>query len=164
MSVTLHTSHGDIKLELFCELTPKTCKNFLALCAKKFYDNTIFHRNIPGFIIQGGDPTGTGKGGECIYGKYFEDEIVPEIKHDRRGIVSMANAGKDTNQSQFFITYSKQNHLNGLYTAFGKVIYGWEALDLMEKETVDNNYKALNEIKIFKTTIHANPIADIEQF
>ena len=68
MSVTLVTSLGDIKLELFCELTPRTCKNFLALAASEYYNNTIFHRNIPGFIIQGGDKTGTGKGGECIYG------------------------------------------------------------------------------------------------
>ncbi|CAK85915.1 unnamed protein product (macronuclear) [Paramecium tetraurelia] len=129
--------------------------------------STIFHRNIPGFIIQGGDPTvfyEQVKGGECIYGKYFEDEIVPEIIHDRREIVSMANAGKDSNQSKFYITYSKQNHLNGLYTAFYQVISGWEALDLMEKETGDNNYKPLNEIKTFKKAIHTNPIAEIEQF
>ncbi|KAM3132699.1 hypothetical protein pb186bvf_015244 [Paramecium bursaria] len=164
MSITLHTTHGDIKIELFCELTPKTCKNFLALCGKKYYDGTLFHRNIQGFIVQGGDPTGTGKGGECIYGKYFEDEVKQDLKHDRRGIVSMANSGKDTNQSQFFITYSKQNHLNGLYTIFGKVIYGFEALDLMEAETVDANYKPLNDIKIYSTTIHANPIAEKEQF
>lgn len=76
----------------------------------------------------------------------------------------MANAGRDTNGSQFFITYSKQNHLNGLYTVFGKVIYGWEALDLMEREPVDNNFRPLNEIKLWSTTTHANPIAEKEQF
>lgn len=76
----------------------------------------------------------------------------------------MASSGKDTNGSQFFITYSKQSHLNGLYTVFGKVIYGWETIDLMERETVDSNFRPLNEIKIYKTTIHANPIAEKEQF
>ena len=74
----------------------------------------------------------------------------------------MANSGKDTNGSQFFLTYSKQNHLNGLYTVFGRVIYGWETLDLMERETVDSLFKPLNEIKLYKATIHANPIAEKE--
>jgi peptidyl-prolyl cis-trans isomerase-like 3 len=91
MSVTLHTTHGDIKLELFCELTPMAAKNFLALCAKGYYNDTIFHRNIRNFIVQGGDPTGTGKGGQSIYEKAFRDEIIPTIKHDKRGIVAMAN-------------------------------------------------------------------------
>lgn len=76
MSVTLHTTHGNIKIELHCELAPITCKNFLALCAKGAYDGCIFHRNIKNFIIQGGDPTNTGKGGESIYGKPFSNEIV----------------------------------------------------------------------------------------
>ena len=76
MSLTLHTTHGDLKIELYCQMTPKTCKNFLALCAKGYYDDTIFHRNIKKFIIQGGDPSGTGKGGKSIYdGEPFEDEI-----------------------------------------------------------------------------------------
>ena len=98
MSLTLHTSHGDIKLELFCELCPQACKNFLALCAKGYYNDTIFHRNIKNFIIQGGDPTGTGKGGESIYnGEPFRDEIHQDIKHDKRGILAMANSGPHTN-------------------------------------------------------------------
>ncbi|KAL4434993.1 hypothetical protein ABPG74_017749 [Tetrahymena malaccensis] len=163
MSVTLHTTHGELKIELFCDKTPNSAKNFLALCARGDYNGTIFHRNIRGFIIQGGDPTNTGKGGQSIYGKPFKDEISQDIKHDKRGMISMANSGPNTNLSQFFITYSKQNHLNGLYTTFGKVIDGWEALDLMEKEPVDANDKPLNEIKINKVTIHANPIADQEE-
>ena len=76
MSVTLHTSHGQIKLEIFCELAPYTSKNFLALCASGYYNNTIFHRNIKGFIVQGGDDTGTGRGGESVYGEDFKDEFV----------------------------------------------------------------------------------------
>ncbi|ETW52789.1 peptidyl-prolyl cis-trans isomerase-like 3 [Plasmodium falciparum Santa Lucia] len=121
MSLSIHTNYGDIKIELFCYEVPKTCKNFLALCASGYYDNTKFHKNIKGFAIQGGDPTNTGKGGQSIYGKYFEDEFDSTLKHDKRGIVSMANKGKpNTNGSQFFITYSRQPHLNGIYPVFGK--------------------------------------------
>ena len=147
MSVTFNTSHGKIKLEIFCEYVPMAAKNFMALCGSGYYNSTIFHRNIRGFIVQGGDPTGTGKGGVSIYGKSFKDEFVPELKHDKRGIVSMANGGPNTNNSQFFITYSKQSHLNNVYTIIGKVIDGFEALDVMEREPVDPNDKPLNEIK-----------------
>jgi peptidyl-prolyl cis-trans isomerase-like 3 len=162
MSLTLHTSHGDLKIEVFCDLVSKSAKNFLALCANGYYDNTIFHRNIKGFIIQGGDPQGTGKGGNSIYGKYFEDEIVNNLEHDKRGILSMANSGPNTNGSQFFITYGKHEHLNGIYTVFGKVIDGFEVLDLMEKEPVGKNNKPINPIKINSVTIHSNPIAERE--
>ncbi|KAK8944999.1 Peptidyl-prolyl cis-trans isomerase-like 2 [Platanthera zijinensis] len=110
--------------------------NFLALCASCYYDGTIFHRNIKGFMIQGGDPTGTGKGGTSIWGKKFSDEIRESLKHNARGMLSMANSGPNTNGSQFFITYAKQPHLNGLYTIFGKVIHGFEVLDIMEKDDV----------------------------
>jgi peptidyl-prolyl cis-trans isomerase-like 3 len=162
MSVTIHTTHGDLKIEIFCDLVPKTAKNFLALCAMGEYDNTIFHRNIKSFIIQGGDPTGTGKGGDSIYGGNFEDEIVSTLQHDRRGILSMANSGPNTNASQFFITYSKQNHLNGIYTIFGRVIDGFETLDAMEREPVGKNNKPNNEIKIYSVNVHSNPIAERE--
>lgn len=99
MSVTIKTNMGDLKIELYCELTPITCKNFLALAAKGYYNETIFHRNIKNFIIQGGDPSGTGKGGESIYGKHFKDEYIKELRHDKRGVVSMANSGPNTNGS-----------------------------------------------------------------
>ena len=134
----------------------------MALCAKGYFDNTLFHRNIKGFIVQGGDGTGTGKGGQSIYGKNFADEIVSELKHDRRGILSMANNGSDSNNSQFFITYSKQSHLNGFYTIFGKVIDDMDTLDLLEKEPVGKNNRPINECKIINVTIHANPIAESE--
>ena len=83
MSVTLHTTHGNIKIEVFCDLVPKAAENFLALCASGYYDGTLFHRNMKGFMIQGGDPTGTGKGGESIFGGNFRDELHPDLKHDR---------------------------------------------------------------------------------
>eukprot|EP01095_Lingulamoeba_sp_RSL-Kostka_P011581 TRINITY_DN4444_c0_g1_i1.p1 TRINITY_DN4444_c0_g1~~TRINITY_DN4444_c0_g1_i1.p1 ORF type:complete len:164 (+),score=40.76 TRINITY_DN4444_c0_g1_i1:34-525(+) len=159
MSVTLHTSMGDIKIELHCDITPITCENFLALCASGYYDNTIFHRNIKKFILQGGDPTGTGKGGKSIYNKKFIDEFDPALRHNARGIVSMANSGPDTNGSQFFITYTKQSHLNNKNTVFGKVIDGFETLDAIESVPVDPSNKPLNDIKLKNITIHANPIA-----
>ncbi|RKP08843.1 cyclophilin-like protein [Thamnocephalis sphaerospora] len=161
MSVTLHTDLGDLKLELFCEAVPKAAENFLALCASGYYDNVLFHRNIPGFMIQTGDPTGTGKGGNSIWGRKFEDEIRSTLKHNARGIVSMANSGPDTNGSQFFITYAKQAHLDTKYTVIGKVIDGADTtLDAMEKVPVDEKNRPIQEIRIRSITIHANPIAD----
>ncbi|URD92929.1 Aminotransferase [Musa troglodytarum] len=159
MSVTLHTNLGDIKCEVFCDEVPKTAENFLALCASGYYDGTIFHRNIKGFMIQGGDPTGTGKGGTSIWGKKFNDEIRESLKHNARGILSMANSGPNTNGSQFFLTYAKQPHLNGLYTVFGKVIHGFEVLDLMEKTQTGPGDRPLAEIRLNRVTIHANPLA-----
>lgn len=119
-SVTFHTDVGDIKIELFCEDCPKTCENFLALCASDYYNNCLFHRNIKGFIVQTGDPTGTGKGGNSIWGRKFEDEFKDNLKHTDRGMLSMANSGPNTNSSQFFLTYAAQPHLDLKYTLFGK--------------------------------------------
>ncbi|KAL7673715.1 hypothetical protein ACOME3_008567 [Neoechinorhynchus agilis] len=161
MSVTLHTDVGDIKIELFCEHCPKTCENFLALCASQSYRNCIFHRNVPGFIVQTGDPTGTGKRSESIWGGFFEDEVCDDVKHDSRGVVSMASKGPNTNGSQFFITYKKQESFDGKYTAFGRVIDGWDALDSLEKmPTVSGTYRPENPVKIRDVTIHANPLAE----
>ncbi|KAA8520535.1 hypothetical protein F0562_014791 [Nyssa sinensis] len=159
MAVTLHTNLGDIKCEISCDEAPKTAENFLALCASGYYDGTIFHRNIKGFMIQGGDPTGTGKGGTSIWGKKFNDEIRESLKHNARGILSMANSGPNTNGSQFFISYAKQPHLNGLYTVFGKVIHGFEVLDIMEKTQTGPGDRPLAEIRMNRVTIHANPLA-----
>ena len=92
MSVTLHTNLGDLKIEVYCDTVPRTAFNFLALCASGYYDHTQFHRNVRGFMVQGGDPTGTGKGGDSIWGGKFADEIHPENTHSQRGIISMANS------------------------------------------------------------------------
>ncbi|XP_058820025.1 peptidyl-prolyl cis-trans isomerase-like 3 [Topomyia yanbarensis] len=160
MSVTLHTDVGEIKLELFCEECPKTCENFLALCASDYYNGCIFHRNIKGFIVQTGDPAGTGKGGQSIWGRKFEDEFKENLKHNERGMISMANSGPNTNASQFFITYAAQPALDLKYTLFGKVIDGFEALDELEKLAVNpKTYRPVSEKRINSITIHANPIA-----
>lgn len=160
MAVTLHTDYGDIKLELFCEQCPKSCENFLALCASDYYKGCVFHRNIKGFMLQTGDPTGTGKGGNSIWGDKFEDELSDTLKHNVRGVVSMANNGPDSNGSQFFITYAKQPHLDLKYTIFGKVIDGFETLDEIEKQPVnEKNYRPLNDMHLLNVTIHANPLA-----
>ncbi|KAL7487551.1 hypothetical protein ACHAW6_013146 [Cyclotella cf. meneghiniana] len=168
MSVTLHTNLGDIKIEVFCDTAQRTAFNFLALCASGYYDGTSFHRNIKGFMIQGGDPTGTGKGGESIWGGAFQDEFHPDNSHDKRGMVSMANTGINTNKSQFFITYERQPHLNNVYTVFGRVLDGWDVLDQMERLPVEgeaaekkkNKHRPINPPVIKNVTIHANPLAD----
>jgi len=166
MAVTLHTSLGDLKFEIFCDTAPRTAFNFLALCASNYYDNTIFHRNIKGFMIQGGDPAGLGKGGESIWGGNFADKFHPNNVHDKRGMLSMANSGPGTNASQFFITYERQPHLNNTYTVFGRMLEGWEVLDTMERLPVVGGPKKsianrpVNPPVINSITIHANPLAD----
>ncbi|XP_072908233.1 peptidyl-prolyl cis-trans isomerase-like 3 [Hemitrygon akajei] len=160
MALTIRTDLGDIKIELFCERAPHTCENFLALCASDYYNGCIFHRNIKGFIVQTGDPTGTGKGGSSIWGRKFEDEISEHLKHNVRGVVSMANNGPNTNASQFFFTYGKQPHLDMKYTVFGKVIDGLETLDELEKLPVnEKTFRPLTDVRIKDIVIHANPLA-----
>lgn len=160
MSVTLHTSLGDVKIEIFCDTVPRTAFNFLALAASGYYDGTIFHRNISGFMVQGGDPTGTGKGGASIWGGVFRDEFHPNNLHSGRGILSMANKGADTNKSQFFITYAAHPHLDNKYTVFGKVIHGFETLDALEKVPVGHKDRPVMDITLQSVTIHANPLAE----
>lgn len=122
MSVTLHTDLGPLKIEVYCEATPKTAENFLALCATGYYDGVPFHRNVAGFMVQTGDgELRTGKGGRSIWGGRFEDEIRPALRHNARGVVSMANSGPASNHSQFFVTYGSHPHLDGRNTVFGKV-------------------------------------------
>jgi peptidyl-prolyl cis-trans isomerase B (cyclophilin B) len=139
--VTIETDKGDIKLELYPEHAPKTVNNFIFLAQEGFYDGVLFHRVISDFMIQGGDPTGTGRGGP---GYKFEDEVAENPLRHETGVISMANAGPDTNGSQFFITHSPQPHLDGMHTVFGKVVEGQEVVnaiqqaDRMVKVTVGN--------------------------
>ena len=126
----IETSKGIIELELYPKHAPKTVNNFVFLAGEGFYDDISFHRVIGNFMIQGGDPTGTGRGGP---GYRFEDELKGNpLKHDKN-VISMANAGPDTNGSQFFITHSPQPHLNGKHTVFGRVINGQEVVDLIRQ-------------------------------
>lgn len=127
---TIETNKGIIELELYPQHAPKTVNNFVFLARDGFYDGVMFHRVISDFMIQGGDPTGTGRGGP---GYTFEDELEGNpLKHER-GVISMANAGPNTNGSQFFITHSPQPHLNGRHTVFGKVEKGLEVLDTIRE-------------------------------
>ncbi|ATY58432.1 peptidyl-prolyl cis-trans isomerase-like 3 [Cordyceps militaris] len=167
MSVTLHTSKGDLKIEVFCESVPKTAENFLALCASGYYDQSPFHRLIPGFMVQTGAPAvpappDNPKGGRSIWGGVFDDEIRPALRHADRGIVSMANKGAGTNGSQFFILLDRAPHLDGLNTVFGRVIGddGLATLARMETAEVDKKNRPRVPFVIERVTIHANPLAD----
>lgn len=126
----METSKGTIELELYPEHAPKTVNNFAFLAKEGYYDGVIFHRVINNFVIQGGDPTGTGAGGP---GYKFEDELVGNpLKHESK-VMSMANAGPNTNGSQFFITHSPQPHLDGKHTVFGKVVKGTDVVDAIQQ-------------------------------
>jgi cyclophilin family peptidyl-prolyl cis-trans isomerase len=125
----IKTNMGNIEVELFAKETPKTVENFLLLAKKGYYKGIIFHRVIKNFMIQGGDPTGTGTGGESAWGGKFDDEIVSSIKFDKPGYLAMANAGPGTNGSQFFITLVPTPWLNGHHTIFGKVIKGMDVVN-----------------------------------
>ena len=122
----LHTDKGDIKLQLFADKTPKTVNNFVFLARQGFYDNTLFHRVIADFMVQGGDPTGTGRGGP---GYRFADEFHPSLRHDKPGMLSMANAGPGTNGSQFFITHVATPWLDNKHSVFGQVIEGMDVVN-----------------------------------
>ncbi len=121
--VTMETSKGTIELELYPQYAPMTVNNFVFLANQGFYDGVVFHRVIKDFVIQGGDPTGTGTGGP---GYRFRDETMGNPLTHERGVISMANAGPNTNGSQFFIVYAPQPHLNGRHTVFGRVISGMD--------------------------------------
>jgi cyclophilin family peptidyl-prolyl cis-trans isomerase len=122
----LHTDNGDIKLELFADKTPQTVNNFVFLAGQGFYDGTLFHRVIADFMVQGGDPTGTGRGGP---GYRFADEFHPSLRHNKPGILSMANAGPGTNGSQFFITHVPTPWLDNKHSVFGQVIEGMDVVN-----------------------------------
>lgn len=131
--IVLQTNQGTITLKLFPEAAPKTTENFTGLIEKRYYDGIIFHRVIPEFMIQGGDPTGTGRGGESLWGKPFEDECNPDLRFNKPGMLAMANAGPNTNGSQFFITTAATPWLDGRHTIFGEVVEGYEVVETIER-------------------------------
>jgi cyclophilin family peptidyl-prolyl cis-trans isomerase len=146
----IETNMGTIEIELFEDKAPVTTKNFIDLANKGFYNGVIFHRVISGFMIQGGDPTGTGRGGP---GYTIKDEFHPDLKHNAKGILSMANAGPNTGGSQFFITLAPQPHLDRRHAVFGKLIKGENVLVAIGTTPTDRNDKPTNDIKITKITI-----------
>lgn len=188
-SAILHTTLGEIHVELFAKQTPLTCRNFLQHCLDGYYDGTVFHRLVPNFIVQGGDPTGTGNGGESIYdggafggdldpwpmdqrhgqnagpnGINFRDEFHSRLKINRRGMLAMANEGKpDTNGSQFFFTLDKAEELNGKNTMFGRVagdtIYNLAKIG--ESEVDEATDRPLYSVKIERVEILVNPFGDM---
>ena len=162
---TFKTSMGDIVVELFEDKAPQTVANFIGLASgtkewtdpktgekvkRPLYNGTIFHRVIPGFMIQGGDPLGNGTGGP---GYRFEDEFHPELKHNKSGILSMANAGPNTNGSQFFITHKATPWLDGKHTVFGEVIKGQDVLDAIAKVGRDSRDRPTKEIVLQQVII-----------
>ena len=140
----IETSQGDLCVELFAKQTPNTVNSFVFLAQEGYFDGVLFHRVLPGFVAQTGDPTGSGFGGP---GYSFEDEIVPELKHEGPGILSMANAGPNTNGSQFFITLKAVPELDGKHTVFGRVVSGMETVDkLTPRDPQENPYAPADSI------------------
>ncbi len=150
---SVRTSVGEFEIELYPKLTPVTVKNFVGLALKKYYDGVTFHRVIKDFMIQTGDPTGTGAGGESIYGGEFQDEFNSSLMHDSPGVVSMANRGPNTNTSQFFITVVPTPWLNGKHTIFGKVIKGMDVVFAVSKVRTGPNDKPVEPVVIDSITI-----------
>src|ERR1700694_6207678 len=155
-TATIKTNKGTIKFELLEEDAPKTTENFRLLAEQGFYDGVIFHRVIKGFMIQGGDPTGTGRGGQSAWGERFADEISPTSEVYKRGYkagtVAMANAGPNTNGSQFFIMHADYP-LPPSYTIFGRVIDGLDVVDAIATSETDRNDKPTSEVKMERVTV-----------
>jgi peptidyl-prolyl cis-trans isomerase-like protein 2 len=158
--VRLSTTHGDLTIELLPEHAPKAVWNFVRLAQKGYYNGILFHRNIRSFMVQGGDPTGTGRGGTSVWGKNFEDEFEGPLKHDARGVMSMANKGKNTNSSQFFITYRPAAHLDRKHTIFGKVVGGLDMLQKLEDVPVDESKRPKEDVQILEAIVFVDPFEE----
>ncbi|KAI8330697.1 cyclophilin-like protein [Chlamydoabsidia padenii] len=152
-SVLFETSMGPIEIELYWDHAPNTCKNFYELTKRGYYDGVSFHRIIADFMIQGGDPTATGKGGKSIYGDKFADEIHPGLKHTGAGILSMANSGPNTNGSQFFITLAPTPWLDGKHTIFGRISDGMNIVKRMGLVATDSQDRPKDTVKIVRGRI-----------
>lgn len=160
--VLLKTTVGDIDIELWSKETPKAARNFVQLCMEGYYDATIFHRVVKNFIVQGGDPEGTGHGGESVYGYPFKDEFHSRLRFVRRGLVAMANAGPNDNGSQFFFTMDSTPELSNKHTIFGKV-GGNTLYNMLKLQEVDvgPNDRPYYPVKIISTEVLSNPFDDI---
>lgn len=150
MSVRLITNYGEIQLELYTQHAPNTCRNFLNLVNQHYYDKTIFHRIIPDFCIQGGDPTGTGTGGNAFNGSFIDDEISLELKHTGAGILCMANNGSCQNGSQFFITLAPLPWIDGKSTIFGRVSSGMNIIKKISLIPTDEHDFPTQSVELIK--------------
>lgn len=150
---TIETNLGKIEIELYAKEVPKTVKNFVGLALEGYYNGVVFHRVIKDFMIQSGDSTGTGMGGKSIYGNDFEDEFVNSLHHNSPGILSMANAGPNTNRSQFFITVAATPWLDRKHTIFGKVTNGMDVVYQISNVQTGRGDKPLKEIVMKNVTI-----------
>ncbi|KAJ3003590.1 Peptidyl-prolyl isomerase cwc27, partial [Thoreauomyces humboldtii] len=161
--VVLHTTAGPLEIELWPKETPKACRNFIQLCLEGYYDGTIFHRMVKEFIVQGGDPTGTGHGGESIYGEPFVDEFHSRLRFSHRGLLGMANTGANENASQFFFTLDRADELNKKNTLFGKIV-GDTIYNLIKFGDLDTDEDERPKYppKIIRTEVLSNPFDDIE--
>ncbi|MEM0967037.1 MAG: peptidylprolyl isomerase [Verrucomicrobiota bacterium] len=153
MTVVLETTQGNVEIELMPSVAPLAVANFVTHVKDGYYDGLTFHRVIPGFMIQGGDPTASGRGGESIWGKTFPDEFSPEVRFDETGLLAMANAGPQTNGSQFFITTATPRHLNDRHTIFGKVTTGYENVEAIGNVKTGWGDKPIEDQKIIKAYV-----------
>jgi peptidyl-prolyl cis-trans isomerase-like 1 len=159
----LSLEQGIFVIELYYKHAPRTSYNIAALAHEGYYDGTTFHRIIRDFMIQGGDPTATGRGGESIYGGKFEDEITRNLKHTGAGVVSMANAGPNTNGSQFFVTLKPTPFLDGKHTVFGRIYSGMDVIQRMGMVATDSDDRPIKAVSIFKATPFHGPPPPKEQ-
>jgi peptidylprolyl isomerase len=153
-TIVLETTQGNIEIKLMPDVAPKTCENMIGLIEKGYYDGIIFHRVIKNFMIQGGDPTGTGRGGESLWGGKFEDEVTSTVGFTKKGLLAMANAGANTNGSQFFITTAETPWLNNKHTIFGEVTVGYdEVVDKINNTKTGAGDRPVVEQKIIKAYV-----------
>ena len=152
-TIVLGPPPGPLALGFWPDIAPKTCENMIGLIKKEYYNGIVFHRVIKDFMVQGGDPTGTGAGGQSLWGGKFEDEVTSSVKFDREGLLAMANAGPNTNGSQFFITTVPTPWLNMRHTIFGEVVSGYDVVEKIENVKTAPGDRPVQEQKIIRAYI-----------
>ena len=159
--IQITTNLGSMNFLIHCDLTPLTSENFMQLAESGYFNNTQFHRLVKNFCLQGGDPTGTGSGGESIFGSEFADEFNPKLTHHKTGILSMANCGPNSNRSQFFITLVECRHLDQKHTVFGEITTNEDLLHKINRQYVGKNEKPKEPITIEKIFCFENPFRKV---
>ena len=161
----IRTSLGDLNVEIHCDMVPRAAENFLGLCRDGKYDDTLFHRVVRHFVAQGGDPTGTGRGGDSLWGAPFADEFDSRLTHSERGVLAYANDGRDRNKQQFYVTFKSCGHLDNKHTVFGRVVGGHDVLDRIERVDVDaaDDHRPLKDgVKILGTDVFVDPTTEAD--